>query len=75
MWVRCSGPFPVSSQAGGRGSWIRANKMGLMGGGGGEQVTVTTVIVGMIQTGAQAAAEGGLDLNAPNVFGSADAYA
>lgn len=38
-------------------------------------MTVTTVIVGMIQTGAQAAIEGGLDLNAPNVFGSADAYA
>eukprot|EP00884_Botryococcus_braunii_P009928 jgi/Botrbrau1/18937/Bobra.177_2s0083.3 len=38
-------------------------------------VTVTTVIVGMLQTGAQAAAQAGLDLNAPNVFGSADAYA
>lgn len=42
---------------------------------GAAQVTVTTVITGMLQTGAKNAVEQGLDLNAPNIFGQADAYA
>jgi hypothetical protein len=38
-------------------------------------VTITTVVTGMLQTGARNAADAGLDLNAPNIFGQADAYA